>query len=102
MADSADMRDELQPSRELMVDAFAARWQSSAASERSNYQLFLIELCEVLGVGDQSPRQASPSEISMCSSALFNSECRRIDQHGVYRSLPARQVRARNQTGLRG
>jgi hypothetical protein len=32
MALSADMRDELQPSRELKVDAFVARWQSSAAA----------------------------------------------------------------------
>ena len=60
MADSADMRDELQPSRELMVDAFVARWQSSAASERSNYQLFLIELCEVLGVGRPEPATGEP------------------------------------------
>src|SRR5438094_9972332 len=60
MADSADMRDELQPFRELMVDAFVARWQSSAASERSNYQLFLIELCEVLGVGRPEPATGEP------------------------------------------
>ena len=60
MADSADMRDELQPSRELMVDAFVARWQSSAASERSNYQLFLIELCEMLGVGRPEPATGEP------------------------------------------
>jgi hypothetical protein len=49
------MRDELPPPRELTVDAFVARWQSSAASERSNYQLFLIELCELLGVGRPEP-----------------------------------------------
>ena len=36
---------------------FIARWQASGASERANYQLFLTELCELLGV--EKPRPAS-------------------------------------------
>jgi len=60
MAESAQMRDELLPDRELTVDALVARWQASAASERSNYQLFLIELCEVLKVGRPEPATGEP------------------------------------------
>ena len=55
MDESANMRDELRLSRELDLDAFVARWQESAASERSNYQLFLIELCDLLGVERPKP-----------------------------------------------
>src|SRR3984893_3815954 len=62
MAHSADMRDELPPSRELTVDTFVARWQWSAASERSNYQMFLIELREVLEVGRPKPATGEPEQ----------------------------------------
>jgi hypothetical protein len=62
MAHSVDMGNEVLPPRELTVDAFVARWQSSAASERSNYQLFLIELCEVLGVGRPEPATGEPEQ----------------------------------------
>jgi hypothetical protein len=55
MIGGADMPDELPLHRELTVDAFVARWQGSAASERSNYQLFLVDLCEVLGVERPEP-----------------------------------------------
>jgi hypothetical protein len=37
------------------VAAFIMRWQNSAASERANYVLFLIELCDVLGVARPEP-----------------------------------------------
>jgi hypothetical protein len=62
MAHSADMGNELPLSRELTVDTFVARWQSSAASERSNYQLFLIELCEILEVGRPEPATGEPEQ----------------------------------------
>lgn len=35
--------------------AFIARWAASGASERANYQLFLSELCDVLGVPHPDP-----------------------------------------------
>ena len=41
-----------------MIDAFIKRWQSSAASERANYQLFLTELCAVLEVEPPQPAGA--------------------------------------------
>jgi hypothetical protein len=60
MAESAQMRDELLFAPELTVDAFIARWQASAASERSNYALFLVELCDVLGVERPKPATGQP------------------------------------------
>ncbi|MEP7377885.1 MAG: DNA methyltransferase, partial [Chitinophagaceae bacterium] len=39
------------------TEKFISRWKSSGASERANYQLFLTELCELLGV--EKPRPAS-------------------------------------------
>ncbi len=39
------------------VTLFITRWKASGASERANYQLFLAELCELLGV--EKPRTAS-------------------------------------------
>jgi hypothetical protein len=39
---------------------FVRRWQDSAASERANYQLFLIELCEVLGLPRPDPATVEP------------------------------------------
>jgi hypothetical protein len=39
------------------IDQYVARWKVSGASERANYQLFLTELCELLGV--EKPRPAS-------------------------------------------
>jgi len=37
------------------VDLFIARWRDSGAAERSNYQLFLAELCELLDVPRPDP-----------------------------------------------
>lgn len=39
------------------AQTFISRWKLSGASERANYQLFLTELCELLGV--EKPRPAS-------------------------------------------
>jgi hypothetical protein len=38
-------------------DAFITRWRNSGAAEKANYQLFLIELCELLGL--ERPRPAT-------------------------------------------
>ncbi len=37
---------------------FISRWQQSAAAERSNYQLFLSELCDFLEVPRPDPTRA--------------------------------------------
>src|SRR5690242_10876903 len=42
------------------VDAFIARWQGrEGGQERANYQLFLSELCDVLGVPRPDPAGAT-------------------------------------------
>jgi len=45
------------PYVELLTEQFISRWKASGASERANYQLFLTELCDLLGV--EKPRPAS-------------------------------------------
>lgn len=42
------------------IDAFVRRWEGSAAAERANYQLFLAELCDLLGV--PRPNPAGPDD----------------------------------------
>lgn len=37
------------------ITHFITRWKASGASERANYQLFLTELCELLGVEKPMP-----------------------------------------------
>jgi hypothetical protein len=43
---------------------FITRWKASGASERANYQLFLTELCEVLGVEKPKPATDKVHEAS--------------------------------------
>ena len=38
-----------------LVEAFLARWSASGGHERANYQLFLVELCDLLGVPRPDP-----------------------------------------------
>jgi hypothetical protein len=47
---------------ENAIDAFIERWQRSAASERANYQLFLIELCDVLDLPRPEPATGEPEQ----------------------------------------
>ena len=42
---------------EAGIAAFIARWRAAGAAERANYQLFLTELCDVLGVPRPDPSQ---------------------------------------------
>lgn len=44
------------------VNAFIARWRASGAAERANYQLFLSELCAILGVERPEPTKAENDE----------------------------------------
>ncbi len=43
-------------------EAFIERWQNSGAAERANYQLFLSELCDLLGVSRPNPSGPHDSE----------------------------------------
>jgi len=40
------------------IEAFIARWKGSSGAERANYALFLVELCDLLGVGRPNPAGA--------------------------------------------
>jgi hypothetical protein len=42
------------------VQLFIDRWKNSGAAKRANYQLFLSELCDVLGVPRPDPRGIVP------------------------------------------
>ncbi|MFD2515205.1 class I SAM-dependent DNA methyltransferase [Pontibacter locisalis] len=46
------------------VAHFITRWKASGASERANYQLFLTELCELLGVEKPQPATDKVHEAS--------------------------------------
>jgi hypothetical protein len=37
------------------IRQFIERWEGSGAAERANYQLFLSELCDVIGVAHPDP-----------------------------------------------
>jgi hypothetical protein len=45
-------------STDSLVETFIARWQATGGSERGNYQLFLNELCDLLGVERPQPHAA--------------------------------------------
>ncbi len=47
---------------EADIQAFIARWQTSGAAERANYQLFLAELCDLIEVEHPHPKKAQESE----------------------------------------
>jgi hypothetical protein len=42
--------------------AFIERWKKSGAAERANYQLFLTELCDILGVTRPDPSRPDDTE----------------------------------------
>jgi hypothetical protein len=44
------------------IESFISRWASSGAAERANYQMFLSELCDLLGVPRPNPTSADPEK----------------------------------------
>jgi hypothetical protein len=58
------------------IDAFIARWEGAGGTERANYQLFLTELCTLLGLPQPDPAQAGTQGNAYCF------ERRVIFQHG--------------------
>src|SRR4051794_2582105 len=46
----------------LAVSDFVSRWETSGAAERANYQLFLCELCDLIGVPRPEPAKADSSQ----------------------------------------
>jgi hypothetical protein len=44
------------------IDSFISRWAASGAAERANYQMFLAELCDLLGVPRPDPTSPDPEK----------------------------------------
>ena len=59
-----------------LIDAFIARWSAATGTERANYQLFLTELCTLLGLPQPDPARGDTQENAYCF------EHRVIFQHG--------------------
>jgi hypothetical protein len=64
------------PAAPEAVDAFIARWHGASGSERANYQLFLTELCALLGLPQPDPAREDTRDNTYCF------ERRVIFQHG--------------------
>jgi hypothetical protein len=46
------------PAEAAAIEAFIARWAASSGAERANYQIFLAELCDLLGLPRPDPSVA--------------------------------------------
>ena len=57
---TADALDDANPAE--AVESFLRRWEASGAAERANYQLFLSELCDFIGVERPEPTRADDAE----------------------------------------
>ena len=44
------------------ITAFIERWETSGAAERANYQMFLSELCDIIGVPRPDPTSPDPAK----------------------------------------
>jgi len=44
------------------ITAFISRWENSGAAERANYQMFLSELCGIIGVPRPDPTSPDPAK----------------------------------------
>jgi len=46
------------------IDAFIERWAQSSGAERANFQMFAIELCQLLGVPAPNPSRGEDAELN--------------------------------------
>ncbi|MCC7279279.1 MAG: class I SAM-dependent DNA methyltransferase, partial [Chromatiaceae bacterium] len=49
-----------------LIDAFISRWSAATGSERANHQLFLTELCTLLGLPQPDPARADTQDNAYC------------------------------------
>lgn len=67
------------------IGAFIDRWERSGAAERSNHQLFISELCDLLGVSHPDP--ATPDSFSGQGeedSTVYRRPSAKTTLHGLY------------------
>ena len=82
--------------------AFITRWKASGAGERANCQLFLSELCDLIGVASpKSDAERRPAQSLRLRTHRHISARLRRGQHRPHRSLQARMLRPGSQTGMR-
>jgi len=60
----------------LAVTAFIDRWERSGAAERSNHQLFISELCDLIGVPHPNPATPDTSQ-----NAYIFERAEQLDAH---------------------
>lgn len=53
----------------MQIDTFLARWRGAGGSERANYQLFIADLCDLLGVAKPQPAVDETRESAASASA---------------------------------
>jgi hypothetical protein len=78
------------------VLAFIERWSKSGGAERANYQLFLAELCDVLGVPRPDPTRPDDHE----NAYVFERNVQFDNLDGTFRSLQATLSRPHDKAGL--
>jgi hypothetical protein len=61
------------------IDTFILRWQKAASSERSNYQIFLSELSDILGVQRPEPSTGNAA----IDTYVFDKPVSRISRDGI-------------------
>ncbi len=49
-----------------LIGAFVTRWSAATGSERANYQLFLTELCTLLGLPRPDPAREDTQDNAYC------------------------------------
>jgi hypothetical protein len=72
------------PSRE--IEDFIARWSAASPSERANAQLFLVELCDLLGVARPDPKPGSgyAFEFPVIETPCIPGHARRVQGEGTF------------------
>lgn len=60
------------------ITAFIERWERSGAAERANYQMFLSELCDIIGVPRPDPTSPDPAK----NRYVFDRAITRINPDG--------------------
>lgn len=60
------------------INDFIRRWEGSSASEHQTKDLFLVELCDVLGVARPEPASGDPAR----DHYVFEYPVRAVDEHG--------------------
>ena len=61
------------------IAAFITRWENSGAAERANYQMFLAELCAIIGVPRPDPTSPDPAK----NLYVFDRAITRINPDGT-------------------